>query len=183
MPHQVYFYGPIKLNTETNTLEKVLIGWEGIIQDSELSGYGERCLNSINTDGSMGETGCLHPRPQTIIPLNFSFNTTKLISLINDVFEANEIYVRADEIIIPLYQLKVNSLSFSQVNEELCSLHGDELELLKDKCCYGHFVGDLINHVLFERDYSPANDDNSYQKQYYRPNGEQLLITGIMNTL
>jgi hypothetical protein len=62
----IYFYS----STDFYFKQNQIIAIDGSIEDLELIEYGKICYNSVNNDGSVGETGTMFRKNITIIPFS-----------------------------------------------------------------------------------------------------------------
>ena len=172
MPHQYYFFGPVKYSDETKNFHDIMFNEEGITENEELLGFGLRCSNSNTTSGK-GETGCLYPRPISIIPVSFEYNKEKYKSLFNDALLANENHVGETELVFPFYQAKLFCTPFKELPDESSSLFLNE-------CCMGHYLYWIFMEVLEARGYVPETPAMSYDRNFTSNLGQNIRITGLM---
>jgi hypothetical protein len=78
--HFVYFYGPTKIISGSNSMSEEMInernqiiGFNGIDTNPELIEFGEKCLNALNTNYGVGGTGTLFPKNITIVPFKYFY--------------------------------------------------------------------------------------------------------------
>jgi hypothetical protein len=188
--HYVYFYGSTKvicghnsLSEESRKRRNQLIGFEGIDKNPALSKLGEKCLYAKNAEGVWnGETGTLYPKENiTIVPFRYEWcinNRTEIIlKHLEDVIEANEKYIKAESIGVPLMELKTATMegrnmlgkgggfdSMPLFNFENggngdgfikgSSISDRENLFANSWCCFGHFYLYLLKKALSNKGYS-----------------------------
>ena len=180
--HNVYFYGSTRVICGENSLKpenrkkrNQLIGFYGVEDTTEFSTLGEICLNMTNSSGiACGETGTLFPSHDvTIVPFRYEWclqgREDIIIKHIEDVIEANEKYIKSNEVSFPLYQLKEatqegwNLLGkITQPEWWMSSYDGPnarerELSFARKWCCFGHYYLPIIRKALSNRGYSPRH--------------------------
>lgn len=189
--HLVYFYGSTKIVTGSNSLgdaavreRNQIIGFEGIDVNPELMEFGESCLKAKNKKGGLGETGTLYPKENiTIVPFRYLYREHLIISHLEDVIEANEKYIKADSIGLPLMNLKEATAEGYHHLENTSVLSRDEAATLKSKwCCYGHYYLNLLKRALHNKGYSATGvspDDaagNLINTEFYKADGTRLIV-------
>ena len=124
------------------------------------------CYNSVNNDGSIGETGTMFPKNITIIPFSHLYKEELIIKHLEDVITANEHYIKANTIDFPLMELK-NAVSYYN---------------RKEWCCVGHHYLSLLNVALHNKGYSSEGVkpsglvSNFYNKLFTKTDGTRLII-------
>lgn len=131
--HLIYFYS----STDFYFKQNQIIGIDGSIEDLELIEYGKICYNSVNNDGSIGETGTMFPKNITIIPFSNLYKEELIIKQLEDVITVNEDYIKANTIEFPLMELKNATRNFKKVGW----------------CCVGHYYLSLLNVALHNKGY------------------------------
>jgi len=189
--HYVYFYGSTKIVTGANSLSNAaiqernqIIGFEGIDVNPDLVAFGETCLNTKNKRGGMGETGTLYPKEYiSIVPFRYLYEESLIISHLEDVIEANEKYIKADSIGLPLMNLKEATAEGYHHLENTSVLSRDEAITLKSKwCCYGHYYLNLLKRALHNKGYTTEGvnpDDtagNLLNTVFYKNDGTRIEI-------
>jgi hypothetical protein len=160
--HLIYFYS----STDFYFKQNQIIGIDGSIDDLELIEYGKICYNSVNNDGSVGETGTMFPKNITIIPFSNFYKEEQIIKQLEDVITANEVYIKATRINFPLMKLKNAALYFRRAGW----------------CCVGHYYLSLLNVALHNKGYlskgiKPSGFVSNFNnKEFIKNDGKSLFI-------
>ena len=163
--HFVYFYGSTKIISGHNSLSEEgvrkrnqIIGFEGIDVNPELMEFGEKCYNKTNEDGRRGETGTMFPKNITIVPFRYLYQEDLIIKQLEDVINANELYIKADSIGFPLLMLKnATSEGHNRLGKDISFFTKErELEIKNNWCCFGHYYLYLIKIALNNKGYSSS---------------------------
>ena len=185
--HFVYFYGPTKIISGSNSLSEEMInkrnqiiGFDGIDTNPELIEFGEKCLNAISPKGGVGETGTLFPKNITIVPFKYFYNEKFIIHHLEDVILANENYIKAESIGFPLLNLKhatnegYNLLGLDANFER----SNNEKEFKSKWCCFGHYYLSLIKKALNNKGYYAVNKSSSnlINERFIKDDGKELII-------
>lgn len=148
--HIIYFYS----NSDFYNKQDQIIGLKGSVDDLKLIEFGKLCFNSVNNNGSIGETGTF-PNNITIIPFSYLYKEASIIKHLEDVITANENYIMAKSIEFPLWELKKAAPYFKR----------------EGWCCVGHYYLSLLNVALHNKGYSSEG---------IKPNG---IVSNFYNTL
>lgn len=160
--HLIYFYS----KTDFYNKQNQVIGLEGSVDNLKLIEFGELCFNSVNNDGSIGETGTMFPKNITIIPFSYFYKEASIIKHFEDVLTANENYIKAKSIEFPLWELKIAAPYFKR----------------EGWCCIGHYYLSLLNIALHNRGYSSEGVkpsgivSNFYNTLFTKTDGTKLKI-------
>lgn len=187
--HFVYFYGSTKIITGAFSLSpqairdrNQIIGFEGIDLNTELIEYGEKCFNA--NDGR-GETGTMFPKNITIVPFRYLYGDNSIIQHLEEVIQANELYVKADSISFPLMMLKnATSEGFNLLGKGPAGLFitKREIEIKNDWCCFGHRYLYLLKMALQNKGYKSSEvmvgekSGNLINTTYSKLDGTSLVI-------
>ncbi len=141
--HLIYFYS----KTDFYHKQDQIIGIGGSVDDQGLIKFGKICYNSVNNDGSTGQTGTMFPKNITIIPFSLLYKEELIIKQLEDLVTANEFYIKANTIDFPLMELK-NAVRFFYKS---------------GWCCVGHYYLSLLNIALHNKGYSSKGIKSSGQ--------------------
>ncbi|TAF09916.1 MAG: hypothetical protein EAZ75_06395 [Flavobacteriia bacterium] len=139
--HLIYFYS----STDFYHKQNQIIGIDDSVDNLELIKFGKICYDSVNNDGSIGQTGTMFPKNITIIPFSILYKEELIIKQLEDVLTANEYYIKANTIDFPLMKLK-NAVRFFYRGRW---------------CCVGHYYLSLLNIALHNKGYSSKGIESS----------------------
>jgi hypothetical protein len=184
--HFVFFYGSTKVITGHNSLSEraihernQIIGFNGIDNNPELVEFGEKCLNAVNNRGGVGETGTLYPDNKTIVPFRYLYREDLIVGHLEDVFLANEQYIKADSIEFPLMALKEATIEgYHLLGKELSSQQQKEIDFKNKWCCFGHYYLYLIKVALQNKGYTTTNQSHNLNNtEFIDSTGKRLFIS------